>query len=237
MPHATLGKLELKSRLKKLVLPSGRAPRAILAGLLRGLTMHLDLAHDSQRWLGLQERELHGWLQKFSAGIATAIDVGASDGMYTLFFLGKTTARKVLAFEPNAESLRRLKENLKENGLEGDPGLEMVCKYVGARNEGDVTTLDSFLPTLIPPCLVKVDVDGGEADVLRGAQELLAVRDVRWIIEVHSQGLENECLQILEEAGYRTRRIPNAWWRRFIPELRPIEVNHWLAATTDDSLV
>lgn len=86
MPRGTLEKFELKSHLRRLVFPRGRAPRVIRAGLLRGLTMHLDLGHDAQRWLGLQEREIHGWMREFSAGIGTAMDVGASDGMYTLFF-------------------------------------------------------------------------------------------------------------------------------------------------------
>ncbi len=234
MARRTEAEGALKSRLKRLVLPAGRAPRVIRAGVLRGLRMQLDLAHQAQRWLGLQERELYGWLRKLSAGIATAIDAGASDGMYTLYFLIRTSARKVLAFEPGAESRKLLEENLKENGLYGDTRLEVVAEYVGARSEGEFTTLDSFLGPLVLPCLVKVDVDGGEADLLRGARELLALRHVRWIIEVHSKELENECLDILSEAGYRTRRIPNAWWRHFLPELRPIAVNHWLVAAGDD---
>ena len=42
--------------------------------------------------------------------------------------------------------------------------------------------------------------------------------------------LEQECLRILRDAGYRTIVVPNAWWRHFVPELRPLELNHWLVA-------
>src|SRR5437016_2885301 len=61
--------------LKKSVFPSGVAPRTIRTGLLVGLTMELDFAHNTQRWLGLQERELYGWFRQLSNGIRTAIDV------------------------------------------------------------------------------------------------------------------------------------------------------------------
>src|SRR5579862_9658333 len=72
----------LKSHLKKWLLPTGKLPRRLPLGLLAGLTMELDFAHQSQRWLGLQERELYAWVRRLSTGIRTAVDIGANDGMY-----------------------------------------------------------------------------------------------------------------------------------------------------------
>ena len=98
-----------KSKLKSWLLPSGRAPRRIPLGLLSGLTMQPDLAHQSQRWLGLcRKRELlHiGWLPRLARDIKTAIDVGANDGVYTLYFLARTPAPKVYSCEPSAEFVR-----------------------------------------------------------------------------------------------------------------------------------
>jgi hypothetical protein len=154
----------LKSRLKSWLLPSGRSPRRIRAGLLRGLPMQLDLAHHSQRWLGLQERELYGWMRQFARNINTAVDVGANDGMYTLYFLARTSARKVYSFEPSVECLQKLKENLAVNNLTSDERLEIVARNVGASGAEGWTTLDSLASTIVPPCLIKVDIDGGEGD-------------------------------------------------------------------------
>jgi hypothetical protein len=195
--------------------------------------MQMDLAHHTQRWLGLQERELYGWMRQFARNINTAIDVGANDGMYTLYFLRRTSARKVYSFEPSLECLEELKENLAVNKLSGDKRLEIVARNVGASAAEGWTTLDSLVSTIVPPCLIKVDIDGGESDLLRGASACLGLRRIRWIIEVHSKALELDCLQVLKDAGYHVRIVYNAWWRRVVPELRHSELNHWLVAYRD----
>jgi hypothetical protein len=197
--------------------------------------MELDFAHNTQRWLGLQERELYPWFRRLSDEIHTAVDVGANDGMYTLYFLTKTQAQKVLAFEPSDESLRQLKTNLTLNGLSANSRLEIVPKSVSASNDADFATLDSFSERLRPPCLVKVDIDGGEVDLLKGARSLLYSPGIRWIIEVHSRALQDQSCEILQAANYRVIVVRNAWWRHFLPELRPGELNHWLVAVPQEA--
>src|ERR1700692_2211715 len=220
----------LKYFLKKSLFPSGLAPRMILRGLRAGLRMELDFAHNTQRWLGLQERELYGWFRRLSGGIRTAIDVGASEGMYTLYFLAKTPAVRVFAFEPSADGVHQLKSNLALNGLGESPRVEIVPKSVGAYATEQQTTLDSLGERIDQPCLVKVDIDGGEVSLLDGARSLLYSSETRWIIEVHSTALQKKCLEILQAANYRTLVVRNAWWRHFLPELRPGELNHWIVA-------
>jgi hypothetical protein len=191
----------------------------------------MDFAHHTQRWLGLQERELYPWFRRLTEGIRTAVDVGANDGIYTLYFLARTPAEKVLAFEPSPDSLVQLRSNLALNGLGGNPRLEIISKYLGASAGGMEATLDSFAGLIHPPCLVKVDIDGGELSLLKGAGTLLQSEGIRWIIEVHSRALQENCLELLQGAGYHTAVVPNAWWRHFLPELRPIELNDWIVAT------
>ena len=224
----------LKYNLKKLLLPFGYSVRTIQIGILAGVTMHLDLAHHTQRWLGLQEKELNKWLRRLSVGIRTAIDVGANDGMYTLYFLVKTPAQKVIAFEPAIESVEQMKRNLILNDHENDPRFELVTHPVGAVARGQDVTLDSYFDRFQFPCLVKVDIDGGEVLLLEGARQLLASQGVRWIIEVHSVALQEQCLEIFRRANYRTVVVRNAWWRHFLPELRPGDLNQWIVATPDE---
>jgi hypothetical protein len=220
----------LKYYLKRSLLPSGRKPRIIRTGLLSGLKVEIDFAHQTQRWLGLQERELYPWFRRLTEGIRMAVDVGAADGMYTLYFLAKTSAEKVLAFEPSADSLSQLRNNLALNGLSENPRLEIVPKFVGASANGIEATLDSFAGRIQTPCLIKVDIDGGEVSLLNGARTLLQSGGICWIIEVHSRALQQNCLEVLQKAGYHAVVVPNAWWRHLLPELRPIELNDWIVA-------
>lgn len=221
------------SALKQIVVPRGEAPRAIKAGPFRSLRMNLDLASQFQIYLGLFEREVHAKFRILSANIATAIDIGAAQGEYTLYFLARSRAAKILAFEPSKDSRTELLANLKLNGLASDSRLKISGQFVGSGDDGNMCSLDSFLPLIEFPCLIKMDIDGGEVEVLKGAQKLLQKPQVRWLIETHSPELEQNSNSMLKKFGYDTEIIENAWWRFFIPEQRPIEQNRWLIASKE----
>ncbi len=213
---------------KNLVVPEGRKARRIVFGPFQGIMMELSLRDQSQIYLGLFEREIHGWLERLSGGIQTAIDIGADHGEYTLFLLMRTKATRVLAFEPNPESLPQLRENLRLNSVAESSRLKLSTAMVGD-GEGKVR-LDSLMGTIQMPCFIKMDVDGAEGEILKGARKLNGLDGIRWLIETHSKELERECVEQLRAAGFETRIIRNAWWRVLIPELRPVKQNRWLAA-------
>lgn len=218
------------STFKNFFLSPGRKPRKIRSGAFRGIAMEMSLRSQTQLFLGLYEREVQPWLVKLSKDIHSSIDIGVGEGEYTLYFLTKTSAQKVFSFEPSEEARRLFSTNLTLNGLASSPSLQLSDKFVGSSDNSHTCTLDSVSALVPMPCLVKIDVDGPEALILRGAQKLLASSDVRWIVELHSEQLQRECLEIFHTSGYTTRIIPNAWWRVFLPELRPCSLNHWVAA-------
>lgn len=218
------------SKIKTKVAPRGTSPRVIWAGLFRGIRMNLDLSCRSQLFLGLFEREISPWVARLSTHINTAVDIGAGEGEYTLYFLLRSPASRVLAFEPSAVARAQLEENLVLNGS-GTDRLFLSSKSVGLRDSADECTLDSALAGLPPPYLIKMDVDGGEADILLGAGGVLATKRAYWIIETHSLQLERRCVEILTRRGYLARVVPNAWWRIVLPEQRPSAHNRWLVAT------
>jgi hypothetical protein len=191
--------------------------------------MELDLRIQSQFYLGLFEREVYSWLHHLSRGIGTAIDIGAADGEYTLYFLTRTNAQRVLTFEPSSETRPRLLQNLMLNGMQRSPRLSLVSQFVGSNRSGE-TSLDMIMPLVSAPTLIKLDIDGGEVEVLRGATRLLALPDTRWLIETHTQQLEDECIAILQKAGFETKVVPQAWWRLVVPEMRASAENRWLVA-------
>lgn len=213
-----------------MVFPAERKPRKILAGPFKGITMELSLQNEAQAYVGLFERETHPWLRRLSKSIKTAIDIGSANGEYALYFLMKTEAKSVNLFEPDASCLPVLQSNLALNGLQDTKRLTISSKLVGDSDAEGQLRLDSLAASIDPPCLIKMDVDGAEVSVLRGAAKVNGLRGIRWLIETHSVENEIECVRILSDAGFQTRIIPNAWWRVVIPEYRPIPHNRWLAA-------
>jgi hypothetical protein len=217
------------SRIKNSLITPGRRERTIRSGVFKGLRMHLDLRHHAQNYLGLYERELHAALRELSAGIRCAVDVGSADGSYALYFLARTQAQRVLSFEPDPAARAALHENLALNGFDGSTKLRFVDQAVGDGTAGRLA-LDDLLAEISLPALVKVDVEGAEVDVLRGADALIRRGHVGWLIETHAESLERECLDILEHHGYQARVIAPAWWRVVVPENRPIPHNRWIVA-------
>jgi hypothetical protein len=217
------------SAIKGWLVPSGAKPRSIKYGAFRGLKMNLDLRRQTQVLLGLAEREVFPFLQAFARRAVTGIDIGAAEGEYTLFFLSQPSIKRVLAFDPSEGLLADLSANLALNGFSDDQRATLIKKYVADCQDADHCSLDSFAADLEGPCVVKIDVDGGEALVLQGAGALLDRKDVSWLIETHSA----DCEQVLKAKGLTAAVIKNAWWRKLIPELRPLAHNRWLAAWHD----
>lgn len=141
-----------------------------------------------------------------------ALDVGANVGCYSILFgqwAGHTG--RVFAFEPDPVSLQGLKRHIELNGLsdcvvpeplavsftsghatfaaEGASGMHRLASTSNksAGYEVATTTLDAFCAEQkISPTLIKIDVEGSELDVLRGARETLRrCLDVKVFVEMH----------------------------------------------------
>ena len=212
-------------KLKVTLLPSGLRPRSILTGPFKGIRMEMDLQTESQIYAGLFERELYPAIRRLSKDVRTVVDIGAAHGEYTLYALLKTSAERVISIEPDPAMVEKLHHNLKLNALNQNRRLELCEKYIGAIDGANLVAADRLADWIQPPCFLKMDIEGGEAAVLRAsAQRLLLVPELRWLIETHSQPLRKECESILASCGYTTTYIPQAWWRALIPELRGTQV-------------
>lgn len=121
-------------------------------------------------------------------------DVGANVGAYAL--LGATAGAEVISLEPSPDTFRYLERNVRLNGLSHrvsplnvaagqEEGVLPFTEGLGMENHlcpigpgattvpVTVTTLDQALQGRAPT-LLKVDVEGSEAQVLAGAKETLA---------------------------------------------------------------
>jgi FkbM family methyltransferase len=154
------------------------------------------------------------------------IDAGANIGLTSLEF-GRVASR-VLAFEPSPETADRLEANLAANGMENVSVLRLA---LGA-SPGTVTFHESTKATLssasvIPPDLLrsfevpmttldaewqalgrpevsvlKIDVEGGELEVLQGASELLAAQRPAILLEAWGEAQRGPIDELLIGVGY-----------------------------------
>jgi FkbM family methyltransferase len=152
----------------------------------------------------------------------TVLDVGAHIGSLTIPFARMVGSEgHVYAFEPQKKVFRELVYNVKLNQLinvtplrfavSSDPGIiEMTSetrhdgrvRIARQQQGGDVAearTIDSFGFSNVS--VFKIDVEGHEINVLRGAEELIKTFHPVILIEIRKQNLP-EVQSILEELGY-----------------------------------
>ena len=143
----------------------------------------------------------------------TFVDVGANIGVYSVLASGVSGA-KSLSFEPIPSTFTRLKRNMDYNNLQskaelynlgvGDKEETLVfsnsldainhvitdANYSGSVTNIPVNSLDNLMANQIPN-LLKIDVEGFEANVINGASETLKRPELRVII-METNGLSDQ---------------------------------------------
>jgi FkbM family methyltransferase len=211
----TVGRL---LRLPLRVVPRER-PVRILGGPLRRWRW-VPAAASHGCWLGVFERAEQDVFARTVKSGDVVYDLGANVGFYTLLAakLAGPTGH-VVAFEPVPRNLGYLRRHLALNECEN---VTVVPAAVSDRSgtsrfrdgpehtvgslttsdgyEVNVVTLDAFDGPL--PRIIKIDVEGAEGDVLRGASRVLREARPIVLLSTHSTALRHECIGILTEAGY-----------------------------------
>jgi FkbM family methyltransferase len=195
-------------------------------GLNKGLKRRGGLG-----WMPMENPtpELDFW-QALDLSGQVVYDVGAFHGLLTIFFARR--ARKVVAFEPNSRNRRRLAENVRLNGFQnvtvrpyglssktetaqmsfdalapGTASLDQGLAWGGEHETIELRRLDDE-QGLEAPDLIKVDVEGFELEVLKGASKTLE-RHPALFLEMHGADLEDKrrrvraIVEFLVAAGYR----------------------------------
>ena len=133
------------------------------------------------------------------------LDIGANVGSYTVLASGVARATS-WAFEPDPDTVEYLKRNIAVNRLKGlvkisecalgatygrvpfTIGLDTVNKVVTADNKNVRIVCQEQLDTVIggsQPTMIKIDVEGYEEEVLRGARKVLANASLK-VIELET---------------------------------------------------
>lgn len=169
-------------------------------------------------------------------------DIGANVGLHACFASNIIHTGSVVAIEPHATSVQRLRENLElnnNNAIIREVGFssknqsanlvlpvdqagtvgDVQSKSSGGNKEhieiklvrGDDEVINGNLPN---PTVLKIDVDGGEYDVLTGLRQTIESGGCRTIFcEIHPEPLqeygssESEVLSLLREWKYSIQEL------------------------------
>ncbi len=212
--------MTLYSTLKNALLPSPADFRRFPFGIGSGIVMRVDFNHQTRLFLGLYEIEIAGHCKRLLRQSKSAFDIGANAGYYSLV-LAKHTGGRVLAIEPVSENISEMQANFDQNHYP----ITAVKALVGAKPEGGATSLDRLSSDHFRPDFIKMDIEGGEVDALKGGLGLMEEHRPHMVIEVHGEELEAQCREILNRYGYRIIRVdPRSW----LPERRVEDYNGWI---------
>ncbi len=174
--------------------------------------------------MGLPEIEIAKYIRRFVEVGAICVDVGAALGYYTMALGRLSRSGTVIAFESQQDSYLQLKTTVEHNHHVGST-FDIRHAHVGTSLTLDAELRDARSRSRI--AFIKIDVEGGEHDVLQGAAQTLQLDRPRVIVEVHSTQLESLCIHLLEEQDYYCRKVSQ---QMFWPEFRPLEHNQWVVA-------
>ncbi|MGC8593922.1 MAG: FkbM family methyltransferase [Nitrososphaeria archaeon] len=148
------------------------------------------------------------------------IDVGGAYGDTAVWY-AKEFGANVIVFEPLKERYNAILKNADANGVSDKIKAYNVALGSGTQQKGNLwkgmfTVLDGdiILETkrlddfgLKDVWLLKIDVEGFEYEVLRGAIDTINNSNPKIILEAHSSKLKKECIELLSELGYELKYV------------------------------
>jgi FkbM family methyltransferase len=205
----------------------------VRSGLGTGLVLLVDPRYEAHYAAGLYENALLECLASHLNPRCVLYDVGAHIGFVAMIgarLVG--TEGRVFAFEADPQNLSRIRGHAKLNSLRQIEviGSAVWCEHKtlsfrcasndSSRNTGAVVgltvtsnvnqfiripavTLDGFARGHRVPDLIKIDVEGAESEVLRGAEMLFHDTKPVLICEVHSAQASENVSKWLAERGYQ----------------------------------
>lgn len=205
------------------IIPTG-IPLIILRGPLKGYRLIAGAAAGPAKGvsyiLNLSEPRWLGTGKQIISKKDICFDIGANIGMFSLLF--SRYSQEVYSFEPMPRNVDFFKKmmvinkitNIKffslaisdKNGIQKFKSGDSIATgglSINGNLEVLTTTLDTFIKEKkVKPSIIKIDVEGGELLILKGAKNYLRKRKPRILLETHGIKKSNEVIQLLKELGY-----------------------------------
>jgi FkbM family methyltransferase len=173
-------------------------------------------------WLGSYEADKQQILADIPLEGTTVLDIGANVGFFSILLSRLVGPKgKVIAFEPLPRNIDFINQHIQLNKLEN---ITVYAAAVGEKTgvmrfdsspchsqgrlaltgdlEVPVITLDSLSKLDNPVSFVKIDVEGAEADVLRGSESFFKSNRPIILLATHGRKEADDCQKILSDYGY-----------------------------------
>lgn len=180
-------------------------------------------------WLGTYELDEQKLFERVVKKGDVVFDIGAHVGFYTLLAAELVgNEGKVFSFEPLPRNIFYLKKHIEINNYKNIKIFEVAVSessgtasfsasgktFLGQfskSGELEVRTiaLDDLINSgeILPPDVIKIDVEGAEAAVLKGAVSLLMTHHPHIFIATHGDDAREICRRFVEAFGYRIEPI------------------------------
>jgi FkbM family methyltransferase len=222
------------ARILNPLVPPGETVVTVRSGPASGMRIAIDPRREKYYWTGAFEPAVQRTLTRLLQPGMCFWDIGAHAGFMTILAARLTgDGGRVLAFEPAPPNRERLRTSVAANGLKtvevhdvavGATAGTSIMHHHGSTSMwttiaqlGDVPgaevrcrTLDDLASEYAVPDLIKVDVEGAEADVLRGGCSLLGPGGPALLVEFNPRTLE-EARAVLP-----------------VHDFEQLDANHWL---------
>lgn len=226
----------------------------ITAGPAKGLNYPISLPDDKLIWTGTWEIDFSVQLEKAVADGAVCYDIGGHRGFLAGVML-MSGASQVHCFEPNPENADQVRKVIALNSdrdmqihqmaladedgeaefvVMGESSMGKLGTSSFQKDEKGVTSfkvivrsLDSLVAEtgMRPPGLMKIDVEGAEVAVLRGAEATIKEHHPLLFIEFHSGDLMQQCADFLQLLGYSVEPVEHA----SLADIKEADVGHIVA--------
>lgn len=215
---------QIKSRVKSgfHAMPYGEKSKILAKKGLTGATGNI--------YCGLHEFNEMAFLLHFLRSEDLFLDIGANIGSYTILAASEVGA-KTISYEPIPTTFKILEKNIQINKVNNI--VELKNKGVGSQNNiirftstfdtinhvaqiNDLDTVDVSVVSIdsevdiATPCLIKIDVEGFETEVINGMSKTLKNKNVKaLIIELNGSGkrygyIETEIKKKLVDEGFES---------------------------------
>ena len=221
----------------KMALPSSRRPVTVELGLLAGLRLDISPRDERAYIFGTHEPEVQEALPRLVQRGMTVLDIGANIGIFAMGMAKLVGPEgKVVAFEPNAASIGRLRRNVElnslnqvwvetsavsdydgtaqfSNALSDTQGRFVDLPHLPAEAKSvsvPCCTIDTYLgKTGLRPQFIMMDVEHAEGRVLKGMRNTLQSLHPTLLIEMHGREAIQEAWETLEQSKYTVQLLPS----------------------------
>lgn len=182
-------------------------------------------------WLGTYELEAQKFFEKIIKEGDIVYDIGAHVGFYSLLASNKVGSNgKIFSFEPLPRNIVYLRKHIDINNIKNIDVIEAAVFdkegvvfmddkinsfYAKISDNGDLkirtVMLDNLVSSekLLPPNVIKIDVEGAELSVLKGADFILNKYNPTIFLSMHilNDKIHKNCCNFLRDRGYNLKSI------------------------------